>query len=90
MSARRSHLVIFALLFAAIVGCALLMVPRSPLHQEATLGLDLGAMVMPLDAPYEAYDELTNQAFQWWGANPYVRLVPQEAPAHILHLRAIA
>ncbi len=57
--------------------------------QEATLSLDLGAVRMPWDGPYEAFDELTNQAFQWWGPNPYVRLDPAETPAHILHLRAV-
>jgi starch synthase (maltosyl-transferring) len=57
--------------------------------QETTLGLDLVALGLPGDHPYEAYDELTRQAFTWWGPSPYVRLDPAETPAHILHLRAV-
>jgi starch synthase (maltosyl-transferring) len=69
----------------------LVVVNLDPYHaQETTLGIDLGAIGMPWDGPYEAFDELTNQAFQWWGPNPYVRLDPAETPAHILHLRAVS
>lgn len=57
--------------------------------QEATLWLDLDALGIPQTHPYEAYDELTRQAFTWWGPSPYVRLDPAETPGHILHLRAV-
>jgi starch synthase (maltosyl-transferring) len=58
-------------------------------HQwhEDTLGLDLGALGLPWDEPFEAHDELTGQTFVWQGATPYVRLDPAETPAHLLHLR---
>ena len=56
---------------------------------ETTLWLDLNALGLPADRPYEAYDELTRQAFTWWGPSPYVRLEPWSTPAHILHLRAV-
>jgi starch synthase (maltosyl-transferring) len=56
--------------------------------QETTLGLDLGALGLPRDAPFEAYDELTGRAFTWQGERPYVRLDPAVEPAHLLHLRA--
>jgi starch synthase (maltosyl-transferring) len=58
--------------------------------QEATLTLDLTSLGMPWDGPYEAYDEITGQAFPWWGPNPYVRLDPAVEPAHVLHLRALS
>ena len=54
---------------------------------EATLHLDLPALGLPDDAPYEAHDELTGQTFAWYGRSPYVRLDPGAEPAHVLHLR---
>ena len=56
---------------------------------EDTLGLNLEFLGLRPDQPYEAHDELTGATFVWNGANPYVRLSPDE-PAHLLHIRAIA
>jgi starch synthase (maltosyl-transferring) len=53
---------------------------------DDVLGLDLGLLGLPPDAPYEAFDELTGVTYVWSGANPYVRLTPDQ-PAHVLHLR---
>jgi starch synthase (maltosyl-transferring) len=55
--------------------------------QEATLSLDLGLLGLPWDAPFQAYDELTAQTFDWQGPDQYVRLDPLIEPAHVLHLR---
>jgi starch synthase (maltosyl-transferring) len=55
--------------------------------QEATLSLDLGLLGLPWDAPFQAYDELTAQSFEWTGPSQYVRLDPLAEPAHVLHLR---
>jgi starch synthase (maltosyl-transferring) len=55
--------------------------------QEDTLWLDLDALGMPGDEPFEANDELTGQTFSWRGHTPYVRLDPAEAPGHVLSLR---
>jgi starch synthase (maltosyl-transferring) len=67
----------------------LVVVNLDPDHpQETTLGLDLGALGLPWDLPFEAYDELSQQNFSWRGPNPFVRLDPAWEPAHILHLRA--
>jgi starch synthase (maltosyl-transferring) len=55
--------------------------------QEDTLWLDLDALGMPGDAPYEAHDELSGQTFTWSGPTPYVRLDPAESPGHVLSLR---
>ena len=38
---RRSAIVVFALVVAALIGVALMVVPSSPLHKTPTLGLDL-------------------------------------------------
>jgi starch synthase (maltosyl-transferring) len=55
--------------------------------QETTLSLDLGALGLPSDSDYEAHDELGGQTFTWNGPNPYVRLDPSVAVAHVLSLR---
>ena len=66
----------------------LVAVNLDPLNtQESTLGLDLATLGLPWDQPFEAFDELSGQAFRWTGAEQYVRLDPFQA-AHILHLRA--
>jgi starch synthase (maltosyl-transferring) len=65
----------------------LVVVNLDPNHpHDDVLGLDLGHLGLPADAPYEAYDELTGVTYVWSGANPYVRLTPDQ-PAHVLHLR---
>jgi starch synthase (maltosyl-transferring) len=56
---------------------------------DDVLGLDLTALGLPLDAPFEAHDELSDATYVWSGPNPYVRLDPEVAPAHVLHLRPI-
>ncbi|MGI8759033.1 MAG: maltotransferase domain-containing protein [Acidimicrobiales bacterium] len=55
--------------------------------QEDTLSIDLGALGMPWNEPYEAHDELSGATWTWQGGHPYVRLDPAEAPGHVLHLR---
>ena len=48
---RRSAVVVLALVVVALVGVGLLAVPASPLHQKATLGLDLqGGLEVTLQA----------------------------------------
>jgi starch synthase (maltosyl-transferring) len=54
---------------------------------EDTLGLDLEALGIPGGEPFDVYDELSGELYAWQGANPYVRLDPAVAPAHILHVR---
>jgi starch synthase (maltosyl-transferring) len=57
---------------------------------EGLLHLDLGALGVPISGSYEAYDELTGEAWVWHGSEPYVRLDPSEPrEAHVLALRAL-
>ena len=56
---------------------------------EDVLALDLPALGLPVDAPFEAHDELTDTTYVWNGPDPYVRLDPEIGPAHVFHLRAI-
>ncbi len=55
--------------------------------QEATTWLDLEALGLPTDAPFEAHDELTGVTYVWQGPSNYVRLDPAVQSAHVLHLR---
>jgi SecD/SecF fusion protein len=59
---RRSSLFVIGLLFAALVGVALLAVPGSPLHQKPTLGLDLqGGLEVTLQAVPPPNRDLTGE-----------------------------
>ncbi|MGE3835012.1 MAG: alpha-1,4-glucan--maltose-1-phosphate maltosyltransferase [Acidimicrobiia bacterium] len=55
--------------------------------QEDTLTLDLPALGLAPGATFDLRDELTGASFTWTGANPYVRLDPEVAPAHVLVVR---
>ncbi len=54
--------------------------------QSATLGLDLVALGLDPGRPYEAVDLLGERTYTWTGAEPWVRLDPAVAPAHVLRL----
>ena len=59
---RRSSFLVVGLLLAALVGVALMAIPASPLHQKATLGLDLqGGLEVTLKAVPPADRELTEE-----------------------------
>jgi starch synthase (maltosyl-transferring) len=53
--------------------------------QETVLDLDLGAVGLPWQGPFEATDELTGTTYMWDGNHPYVRLDPTAGQvAHII------
>ena len=59
---RRAALIVLGLVVAALVGVALLAIPSSPLHKEATLGLDLqGGLEVTLQAVPPADRTLTGE-----------------------------
>ena len=65
----------------------LMVVSLDPYHrQEATLGLDLGALGLPWDRAFAAADQLSGETYTWTGPNPYVKLEPWDRVAHILHI----
>jgi starch synthase (maltosyl-transferring) len=65
----------------------LMVVSLDPYHsQQATLGLDLGAIGLPWDRPFVADDLLSGERYDWFGPNPYVKLEPWARVAHVLHL----
>jgi starch synthase (maltosyl-transferring) len=63
----------------------LVVVTLDPYHlQEGTLGLDLSALGLPFDRPFDVHDELSGETYTWWGPNPYVRFEPWVRVAHLL------
>jgi starch synthase (maltosyl-transferring) len=59
--------------------------PHHP--QETVVRLDLGALGLPPDRPYEVHDELSGQVWEWRGPDAYVRLDPSAGQvAHLFHI----
>lgn len=66
----------------------LTIVNVDPHHaQSGWLSLDLSALGIPADLPFQAHDLLTGARFLWKGARNYVALDPGSAPAHIFRIR---
>ncbi len=68
-----------------VVLCVVNLDPH--LVHEDLLDLDLGALGIPWNEPFDAHDELTGATYTWQGGRPYVRLDPAVQPGHVLHLR---
>ena len=66
----------------------LVVVNLDPHHaQETVLDLDLGAVGLPWQGPFQAHDELDGETYTWDGGRPYVRLDPTRGQvAHIMSL----
>lgn len=56
-------------------------------RQAGWLDLDLAALGIDADAPYQAQDLLSGARFLWQGPRNFVALDPTQAPAHVLRLR---
>ncbi|WP_225081040.1 DUF3459 domain-containing protein, partial [Streptomyces sp. CoT10] len=54
--------------------------------QEATVSLDMPQLGLDWNESMPVRDELTGETHHWGRAN-YVRLVPGERPAHVLHVQ---
>ncbi len=54
--------------------------------QRGTLDLDLPALGIDPDRPYDAHDLLVDRRFRWNGPRPYVELDPAIQPGHVLRL----
>jgi len=55
--------------------------------QEGTTDLDLPKLGLAWDAAFTVRDELTGAVYPWQGPRNYVRLDPQQQPAHIFAIR---
>lgn len=59
--------------------------PYNP--QSGWIDLDLSALEIDADQPYQVHDLLSDQRYQWRGRRNYVLLDPQRMPAHVFRLR---
>jgi starch synthase (maltosyl-transferring) len=55
--------------------------------QSGWLNLDLEALGLDPDQPFQAHDLLADGRFLWRGSRNYVELKPESLPAHILRVR---
>jgi len=66
----------------------LTVVNLDPHHvQSGWLTLDLEALDLPVDLPFQAHDLLSGARFLWKGARNYILLDPARAPCHIFRIR---
>jgi starch synthase (maltosyl-transferring) len=68
---------------------AMLMVVSLDPHftQSGFVELDLDALDLPADQPYQVHDLLGQGRYLWHGARNYVELNPHVTPAHIFRVR---
>jgi starch synthase (maltosyl-transferring) len=73
---------------AASSNVILTVVNLDPHHpQSGWVDLDVGALKLDPDQPYQVHDLLSDQRYIWRGRYNYVLLDPQRAPAHVFRLR---
>jgi starch synthase (maltosyl-transferring) len=66
----------------------LTVVNLDPHHpQSGWVELDVDALKLDVDQPYQVHDLLSEQRYIWRGRSNYVMLDPQRAPAHVFRLR---
>ena len=73
----------------AASGNAILTVVNLDPHQPQSgwVDLDVGALKLDAEQPYQVHDLLSDQRYLWRGRHNYVMLDPQRAPAHVFRLR---
>lgn len=66
----------------------LVVVNLSPHHlHSGWLQLDLSALGLDADRPYQVQDLLTNAYYLWQGSRNYVEVNPHSVPAHLFRIR---
>ncbi|MGH8219709.1 MAG: alpha-1,4-glucan--maltose-1-phosphate maltosyltransferase [Steroidobacteraceae bacterium] len=66
----------------------LAVVNLDPHHsQSGWLDLDLAALGLEAEQPFQAHDLLSGARFLWRGAHNFVLLDPARGPAHVLYMR---
>jgi len=56
--------------------------------QSGWVEMDLAALGLEPDQPYQMHDLLSDAHWLWHGSRNFVSLDPQASPAHVMHLRA--
>jgi starch synthase (maltosyl-transferring) len=59
--------------------------PHQP--QSGWVDLDINALKLEAEQPYQVHDLLSDQRYIWRGRRNYVMLDPQRTPAHVFRLR---
>jgi starch synthase (maltosyl-transferring) len=59
--------------------------PHQP--QSGWVDIDVGALQLDAEQPYQVHDLLSDQRYIWRGRRNYVLLDPQRSPAHVFRLR---
>jgi len=73
---------------AASKNIVLTVVNLDPNNQQSGwVDLDLSALEIDVDQPYQVHDLLSDQRYQWRGRRNYVLLDPHRMPAHVFRLR---
>jgi len=73
---------------ATLENLVVTVVNLDPHHvQSGWVDLDLAALGMDAQTPYQMHDLLSGARFLWSGARNFVQLDPQRAPAHVFALR---
>ncbi|MEO8752060.1 MAG: maltotransferase domain-containing protein [Casimicrobiaceae bacterium] len=82
------ELICYAKADAASGNMVLVVVNLDPHHTHSGwVTLDLAALGMEADRPFQVHDLLTDERFLWSGARNFVQLDPARAPAHIFRVR---
>jgi starch synthase (maltosyl-transferring) len=55
--------------------------------QSGWVDVDVGALKLDAEQPYQVHDLLSEQRYIWRGRYNYVMLDPQRVPAHVFRLR---
>jgi starch synthase (maltosyl-transferring) len=73
---------------ADLENVVIVAVNLDPYHtQSGWVELDLAALGIAADTPYQVHDLLTGARYLWSGARNFVELDPARTPAHIFRLR---
>jgi starch synthase (maltosyl-transferring) len=67
-----------------VILCVVNLDPRWP--QSGWTTLDLAALGVAGDAPFEVHDLLTDARYRWQGPHNFVELRPSEMPAHVFRV----
>jgi len=72
----------------ALDDIVVVVVNLDPRHtQSGWVELDLAALGLDDDQPFQAHDQLGGGRYLWHGARNYVELDPQVMPAHVFRVR---
>ncbi|MGE5336435.1 MAG: alpha-1,4-glucan--maltose-1-phosphate maltosyltransferase [Gemmatimonadota bacterium] len=82
------QLIAYAKSTPALDNVVICLVNLDPHHvQSGWLQIDLAALGLAPDAPFQVHELLTDARYLWHGERNYVSLDPQRVPAHVFRLR---